>query len=146
MNSFRTIKELVIETYLAEGGMPPYEKLSTLVREHFPASKWQQTHYAWYKSKINRGAIRIPGLSAEANLGTVRNPARTTRASRSKERRDWPTWEQPEAEDILAMAHLAMPFVRFLNPEIIRAIVEDNELHRAEWSEIRRARNASRYS
>jgi len=36
-----------------------------LVRQHFPKSKWQKTHYAWYKSKIKTGEIQVPGMSAE---------------------------------------------------------------------------------
>ena len=39
---------------------PSYEKLTSLVLEYFPASKWQKTHYAWYKSKIKKGEIPIP--------------------------------------------------------------------------------------
>jgi len=67
MSYYRTIKELVIETYMAEGGFPSYEKLTSLVRQHFPTSKWQKTHYAWYKSKIKTGEIQVPGISAERN-------------------------------------------------------------------------------
>ncbi|MDQ3584210.1 MAG: endonuclease NucS [Acidobacteriota bacterium] len=67
MSYYRTIKELVIETCMAEGGFPSYEKLTSLVRQHFPTSKWQKTHYAWYKSKIKTGEIQVPGISAERN-------------------------------------------------------------------------------
>jgi len=66
MSYYRTIKELVIETTMAEGQFPSYEKLTALVRQHFPTSKWQKTHWAWYKSKIKTGDISVPGLSAEA--------------------------------------------------------------------------------
>jgi RecB family endonuclease NucS len=65
MSYYRTIKELVIETCMAEGRFPSYEKLTSLVRQHFPTSKWQKTHYAWYKSKIKTGEISVPGISAE---------------------------------------------------------------------------------
>lgn len=64
MSYYRTIKELVIETCLSEGQFPSYEKLTSLVRQHFPSSKWQKTHYAWYKSKIKTGEISVPGISA----------------------------------------------------------------------------------
>src|SRR5437868_5190631 len=67
MSYYRTIKELVIETCVAEGGFPSYEKLTSLVKHHFPNSKWQETHYAWYKSKIKTGEIQVPGISAETN-------------------------------------------------------------------------------
>jgi len=51
---------------MAEGQFPSYEKLTALVRQHFPTSKWQKTHYAWYKSKIKTGEISVPGLSVES--------------------------------------------------------------------------------
>lgn len=64
--------------------------------------------------------------------------AKTPTSSSSKkslEGRTWPAWEQPDPEKVLAMAHLIIPFVRFLDPQIVRAIVEDNELNRTEWIE-----------
>lgn len=64
MGDFGTIKELVIDTCMSEGQFPSYEKLTSLVRQHFPTSKWQKTHYAWYKSKIKTGEIVVPGISS----------------------------------------------------------------------------------
>jgi hypothetical protein len=51
---------------MAEAQFPSYEKLTSLVRQNFPTSKWQKTHYAWYKSKIKTGEIPVPGISPEA--------------------------------------------------------------------------------
>ena len=65
MSEYKTIKELVVETYISEGSLPSYEKLTPLVLQHFPNSRWQRTHYAWYKSKIKTGAIPVPGQSTE---------------------------------------------------------------------------------
>jgi endonuclease len=59
---YNTIKELVIDTYISEGKMPSYETLTANVRANFPRSKWQETHYRWYKSQINTGRIQIPGV------------------------------------------------------------------------------------
>lgn len=67
MSDYRTIKELVIETCMSEGRFPSYEKLTSLVRQHFPTSKWQKTHYAWYKSKIKTSEIVVPGISSESS-------------------------------------------------------------------------------
>jgi hypothetical protein len=58
--TFRTIKDLVIDSYLSKGSLPGYEELTELVRAHFSRSKWKETHYAWYKSKIKNGKI-TPG-------------------------------------------------------------------------------------
>jgi hypothetical protein len=46
----------------------------------------------------------------------------------------WPTWSQPTEAEALSLAKIVMPYVRFLSPEIVAAIVNDNELHREEWS------------
>ena len=71
MSDYRTIKELVIETCMAEGALPSSEKLTSLVRQHFPSSKWSKTHYAWYKSKIKTGDIVIPGMTAQQTDSTA---------------------------------------------------------------------------
>jgi hypothetical protein len=72
-DSFGTIKELVIETCMNEGTFPSYEKLTSLVLKHFPTSKWQKTHYAWYKSKIKRGEIPVPGFEHNDSDLTAEN-------------------------------------------------------------------------
>ena len=46
----------------------------------------------------------------------------------------WPTWSQPPDSEVLALARVVMPYVRFLHPDIVAAIVQDNERHRQAWS------------
>jgi hypothetical protein len=67
MSEYTTIKDLVIRTCTAEGKFPSYEKLTALVRLHFPRSKWKKTHYAWYKHQIKIGAVQVPGFPTEAS-------------------------------------------------------------------------------
>ena len=55
---------------MGEGSFPSYEKLTSLVLKHFPTSKWQKTHYAWYKSKIKHGEIEVPGFENPAREET----------------------------------------------------------------------------
>lgn len=62
MSNYSSIKDLVIDTCASEGKFPSYETLTSLVLQNFPNSKWQKTHYAWYKSKIKRGEIVVSGL------------------------------------------------------------------------------------
>lgn len=68
MSNYSTIKELVIDTCSSEGQFPSYEKLTSLVLENFPNSRWQKTHYAWYKSKIKHGAIFVPDSDIEVDF------------------------------------------------------------------------------
>ena len=49
------------------------------------------------------------------------------------DRKEWPEWDQPSEQDTLAFAKLAIPYFRFLNPNIIKLIIEDNNSHREEW-------------
>ena len=64
MPEYRTIKELVIDTYLSNDGMPSYEDITEKVRSNFPSSKWQMSHYSWYKSQINTGRIIVDGSTS----------------------------------------------------------------------------------
>jgi hypothetical protein len=47
--------------------------------------------------------------------------------------RDRSVWETPSEADLLHFARLVTPYVRFLAPVLVSAIVEDNEAHRVEW-------------
>lgn len=67
MSDYASIKELVIDTCASEGEFPSYEKLTGLVLQNFPNSKWKRTHYAWYKSQIRRGEIVVPGGDDESD-------------------------------------------------------------------------------
>jgi len=72
MSEYQTIKELVIDACISEGEFPSYEKLTSIVLKHFPTSKWKKSHYAWYKSKIKRGEIVVPGFEdIESNKSKV---------------------------------------------------------------------------
>lgn len=75
MPNYRFIKDIVVETCMNEGGIPSYERLTALVRRHFPQSKWQYSHYAWYKSQIKTGKIAIPGLEMQDDLDLGGNDA-----------------------------------------------------------------------
>ncbi len=62
MSGYQSIKDLVIDTYMSEGELPSYEKLTSLVKANFPNSKWQKSHYSWYKSQIKTGKIEVSGV------------------------------------------------------------------------------------
>lgn len=49
-------------------------------------------------------------------------------------RSPWPEWEVPENNDLLELAKITVPYVRFLHPDIVLALVEDNECRRKAWS------------
>ena len=52
----------------------------------------------------------------------------------------WPTWHQPNEAEVLVLAKIVMPYVRFLSPNIVAAIVADNQQQREQWSAAFKAR------
>lgn len=45
----------------------------------------------------------------------------------------WPKWDMPSPEVVLELTKMVIPYVRFLHPEAVRKVVEDNERHKAQW-------------
>lgn len=45
----------------------------------------------------------------------------------------WPDWQRPNESTLLALVKKVTPFVRFLDPEIVAAVVVSNNRHRAAW-------------
>ena len=68
MRQYNSIRQLVIDETISNGKMPPYETLTKLVLEHFPNSRWKESHYAWYRSQINTGKIELTDLIEKNDL------------------------------------------------------------------------------
>ena len=65
---------------------------------------------------------------------TLVRPARTGPSRRARApATDWPDWQQPDGADILKLAHVLTPLVKFLHPDIVAAVAEDNRRHLPEW-------------
>ena len=80
-----------------------------------------------------------PGAPRPAFPEVPRTPVTGKRSPRPQSLA-WPTWPLPNDAEVLALARVVMPYVRFLSPDIVAAIVEDNERHRQEWSDAFRER------
>jgi len=68
--------------------------------------------------------------STEAPRAKQRPQVRRTRQPGA----DWPSWPTPSDEDLRELARAMTPFVRFLDPGIVYAVVEDNRRMGADWS------------
>jgi RecB family endonuclease NucS len=62
MKKYSSIKQLVIDETISNGEIPSLEYLTALVKENFPNSKWQKSHYDWYRSQIKTGKIETGEL------------------------------------------------------------------------------------
>ena len=57
---------------------------------------------------------------------------RNSRRPRTPQK-DWPKWSQPKDADILHLAKVLTPLVKFLHPDIVAAVAEDNRWRFPEW-------------
>ena len=58
----------------------------------------------------------------------VKSVSRSSSSHVSSTRKsDWPKWEQPSDDDCFTLAKMTTKYIRFLSPDIIKAVVEDNE-------------------
>lgn len=46
---------------------------------------------------------------------------------------DWPKWSLPDKDEIFNLAKLSTKYIRFLNPQIVAIIVEDNNKNKQNW-------------
>ncbi len=82
-----------------------------------------------------RSAIRLYQEFLAAGSGLPLSEAVIPRQSRQriKAAGGWPEWELPLPDAILKMVRVVTPYVRFLHPDIVGAIVENNEKNRFAW-------------
>ncbi len=88
-----------------------------------------------YKAFREHPLEKLPQAPTSAMQRVQKQPV--PKVSRGTE---WPVWSQPQPDEALVLARVVARCARFLRPEIVRAIVEDNEAHRAHWSEALKAR------
>ncbi len=51
----------------------------------------------------------------------------------TKKANDWPEWEIPNDDELYSLISIVLSYVKFLSPEIIEKIAEDNNKNREEW-------------
>ena len=96
----RTIKSLVFDYIHRVNGHVSFDSLTAEVRRHFPQSKWQKTHWSWYRSQILRGRFR--GTFSQEELDALAGSRATAGESESASGVDEaqkPLGRGPEARD-----------------------------------------------
>ncbi len=61
--AYKTIKELVFDIIHQTRGMVDYDTVTREVKIRFPKSRWQKTHWSWYRYQIRQG--RFESLFSE---------------------------------------------------------------------------------
>jgi len=50
-----------------------------------------------------------------------------------KKKADWPNWDYPSDEELYELIKLTAKYTKFLNPEIVKEVVKDNNKHMINW-------------
>lgn len=74
-----------------------------------------------YKKVLNLYIKFLKGETYEAN---------TTGRATTRETRLWPVWEMPSDDECYMLAQASTKYLKFLSPEIVEAVVRDNEDNR----------------
>jgi hypothetical protein len=74
-------------------------------------------------------------IESLSGLNLLKSNHRTSQITR-KTNKDWPIWEHPSDDELYEIIKLSARYIKFLNPDIIREIVIDNQKHQSEWSQL----------
>jgi hypothetical protein len=94
----------------------------------------------WYESSRNlfscylasRGIETLENVTAPIPDHSWIGGSQTTESPKAE---GWPEWNLPDKEQLFRLARITTPYIRFLHPDIVRTVVEDNERHRDKWCE-----------
>ena len=81
-----------------------------------------------------------PHRSIADEVRRLRPGARTTAdsvantLSNSRSERQWPLWPEPSLHTLATVARSATPLMRFLHPDVVEAVADDNRRGSCEWS------------
>lgn len=84
----------------------------------------QDQHPHWLNQQIAEEVLRlIPGSkTSAASVATIKSRDRKWR------------WPQPDESVLVAVARAVTPLVRFLHPDVVAAVADDNRRRSREWS------------
>lgn len=139
----QTIKDIVFEYIIEKDGNVSYEEITNLVLEVFPDSKWQKTHWAWYKTQIaspkgkyfNLFSDTIRNkLSTRVYTNSINNSGQIKQTKRhTTELLEFPDNSiEVEREIAIALGKVC----HHIHPQIVNRIIEENENFRNEFQQV----------
>ncbi len=86
--------------------------------------------------KFSSGADPRQGKTPAQGVGTPQpqNPQDHGGVRAPRQQTTWPDWSTPSDDELFETIKLLARYTKFLKPEIIELLVEDNKQHHMEWS------------
>ena len=95
------------------------ERNNRKVKHKVPINGNKRNGSATLKKSVN--------LYVEFLKGTVKMVKTAVSRGGEEKKNDWPLWDAPTDDECYQLAQISTRYIRFLSPEIVGAIVEDNE-------------------
>lgn len=91
--------------------------------------------YIEFKKYIQENPKELERLRSAASARTAATNGEAKHNSKRAEA-DWPSWSGPNEEERLSLSRIITKYVRFLNPDIVDAVVQDNMRQMARWHDL----------
>jgi len=86
---------------------------------------------ATFRAAVNLYIKFKSGVSNPIN----HKPQHQKQAINYKKNNQWPDWDKPSDDELYEIISITLRYVKFLRPDIIQRITEDNNSHSDEWRE-----------
>ena len=142
----QTIKDIVFEYIIENDGNVDYDEITEYILSIFPDSKWQKTHWAWYKTQITSPKGKYFNLFPDAirnNLSSriykgSRHNANPNINSKPTKHHDIEFLEFPDnSNDVEKDIAIALGKVcHHIHPQIVNRIIEENLNFKNEFQQV----------
>jgi 5-methylcytosine-specific restriction endonuclease McrA len=113
--SYSYIIELVFDIIHQTKGLVDYDTVTSEVKKRFPKSKWQKSHWAWYRTQIKTGRYKhLFSEEERENLAKSNEKRRAGRKIKLKLGKAEPVEEQ---DDVKRVGDALLNHVRFMVKE-----------------------------
>jgi len=113
--SYKFIIDLVFDIIHQTKGLADYEIVTTEVKKRFPKSKWQKSHWAWYRTQIKTG--RFKHLFSEEERTNLAKSAKQRKEGRKAKLNLGKAEPVEEENDIKRIGDALLNHVRFIIKE-----------------------------
>jgi hypothetical protein len=143
-------KDIVFHHITSTNGKVNLQELTNEILRNKPNSKWDNSHWSFYKTQITsergryahlfsdevkRNLKSLPHYSIDRGSSTISKYERIRDYSQESRSNKWPVWNIPTDEEQVILAETLLPYIKMLAPEIVGLIAEENNKHLSVWTE-----------
>jgi|GEM_PF-1425934 len=145
-----TTKDIVFHHINSLKGKVNIQELTDEILKNDPNSKWDDTHWSFYRTQITSEKGRyshlfsneiktnlkvLPGERINRFTSPLRKIVQKNERSVPTIKNKWPQWDIPTDEEQILLASVLLPYIKILHPTIVAYIAEDNNKNLSVWTD-----------